>query len=696
MMAASRVFKQHIQEALADPQLQAALDGNADRRQNAFTASFASLPEGRMAYRERAREIRTRVIADLDVYLDQFTDRLAANGIKVHFAEDGKQAVAIVEQIIRESGSRMVVKSKSMVSEEIHLNPSLESEGIQVVETDLGEYIIQLRGEPPAHIITPAVHLTRAQVARTFEEKIGLPFTTEIPVLTTAARSVLRQKFFEAGVGISGVNFGVAETGTLVLVTNEGNGRMCTTLPDVHIALMGIERIVPTLDDLSVVLNLLPRSATGQKLSVYTSLIHSPRKPGEPDGPGQRHLVLIDNGRQALRNSSLSEILFCIRCGACLNACPVFREIGGHAYVGVEGQPTTYPGPIGSVVSSGLFGVEHFGNLARASSLCGACKDACPIGIDLPKLLLQIRKDGAEGTVSTGSSQIAPTPSQVSTGMRLGLKAFSIAARSPGLFRTAQRLGGFFTHLVPARKGWMRLPAFTGWGYGRDFPRLATRPLSASRLARQLQSQTQIDEIDPQLRRKSIPGQSVSASPIVRAEPTPAPSSESMIDRFAKEVRELGGSAICCNPTELAGRIVEIMHANQAKTIQAWDTGFLPVGLVEELEKQGITVSQTADKEIKIGLTGALAGIAESGAIVLQSGARRPLTASLLPETHIAVLHLQDLHERLGQVLALPEISQASSTVIITGPSRTADIEMTLTIGVHGPRNLIVFVINSD
>ena len=277
-------------------------------------------------------------IAHLDQYLDQFIANAQANGMIVHQAANGEEAVSIVLQIAQRAHSKVVAKSKSMVSEEIHLNHALEAAGFNPVETDLGEYIIQLRGEPPAHIITPAVHLTRTQVGETFAEKLGIPFTEDIPTLTATARQVLRQTFLDAGLGLSGVNFGVAETGTLTLVTNEGNGRMCTTLPPLHVALMGIERLVPTLDDLALMLYLLPRSATGQKLSVYTSLIHSPRRPDELDGPEERHLVLVDNGRRAMRQSPLMEALYCIRCGACLNACPIFREIGGHAYQAVDGQ----------------------------------------------------------------------------------------------------------------------------------------------------------------------------------------------------------------------------------------------------------------------------------------------------------------------------------------------------------------------
>ena len=252
--------------------------------------------------------------------------------------KDADQAIRLVLEIAREHDARLIAKSKTMVSEEIGLNHALEKHGLQIIETDLGEYIVQLRGEAPSHIITPAVHLRRQDVGRLFQEKLGLPYTEDISIMTDAARQRLRQVFLNADIGISGVNFGVAETGTLCLVTNEGNGRMVTTIPPVHIALMGIERLVPTMDDLALMLSLLPRSATGQKLSVYTSLINSPRKPDDPDGPQERHIILVDNKRSAVQASDLREILYCIRCGSCLNACPVFREIGGHAYVSRGGH----------------------------------------------------------------------------------------------------------------------------------------------------------------------------------------------------------------------------------------------------------------------------------------------------------------------------------------------------------------------
>src|SRR5688572_25333026 len=390
-------FRERIRTSLSNETLQISLDANAERRVAGRVTAFASLPDWQER-RQQAHAVRAEVVEHLDEYLAKFIDNAHRNGLIVHHAKDAAEAVKIVLEIVKDSPQRsqghtkeslapltglrgkeiLVAKSKSMVSEEIKLNHALEVEGLRVVETDLGEYIVQLRKERPAHIITPAVHLRRQEVGQLFHEKLGIPYTEDIPTLTNTARKLLREVFLTADVGISGVNFGVAETGSLCIVSNEGNARMVTTLPPVHIVLMGMERLVRNLDDLALMLSLLARSATTQKLSVYTQLIHGPF-------PGQeRHLILLDNGRTQLRNSPLKESLYCIRCGACLNACPVFREIGGHGYQSV------YPGPIGSVISAGFFGPE-FVPLAQASSLCGACKEACPVDIDLPKLLTRVR-----------------------------------------------------------------------------------------------------------------------------------------------------------------------------------------------------------------------------------------------------------------------------------------------------------------
>ncbi len=462
-------FRLRIRQSIADDNLQLALDNNAARRRDGRVAAFASLPD-HQERRLRAHAVKADVIAHLDQYLDQFISRVTANGIQVHRAADAKKpSVSLWKSPFRctdrrrisrdESKPLLVAKSKSMLSEEIDFNHALAASGIRAVETDLGEYIVQLRGERPSHIITPAVHLRRADVGRLFADKLGIPYTEDIPVLTDTARKVLREVFLTADIGISGVNFGVVETGTLALVTNEGNGRMCTTLPPVHVALMGIERLVPTLDDLALFLSLLARSATGQKLSVYTSLINSPL-------PGQaRHLILLDNGRSSLQASPLAESLFCIRCGACLNACPVFREAGGHAYGSI------YPGPIGSVISCALVDPQ-LAYLAQASSLCGACKEACPVDIDLPGMLLRVRSGQTPHNMINEPEEGEGIPPMV----KFGLVGYRVAAGTSGLFTFFQRLGGLASRIFSPRRAYMRLPAWTGWGFSKDFPRLALRP----------------------------------------------------------------------------------------------------------------------------------------------------------------------------------------------------------------------------
>jgi L-lactate dehydrogenase complex protein LldF len=684
-------FHEQIRTALDNPILQSALDGNAERRLNAINQAFLTLPEGREALRQRAHAVRAHTIENLDHYLNQFIANAQANGIIIHQAETSQEAVQIVLQLARRARSKVVAKSKSMVSEEIHLNHALEKAGFQPVETDLGEYIIQLRGEPPAHIITPAVHLTRTQVGQTFAEKLGIPFTEDIPTLTATARRVLRQTFLDAGVGLSGVNFGVAETGTLTLVTNEGNGRMCTTLPPIHIALMGIERLVPTLDDLALMLYLLPRSATGQKLSVYTSLIHGPRQPGEIDGPEERHLVLVDNGRDAMRQSPLAEALYCIRCGACLNACPIFREIGGHAYQGVDGRITPYPGPIGSIVSPGLFGVAEFGHLARASSLCGACKEACPVDIDLPKLLLRVRADGADlraykkssDSSAPGAQPAIKIGSHVPGGMRLGLRAFGWLASSPALFALAQRLAGFFSRVISPSSGFLRLPAFTGWGYSKDIARPALKPFR-DRFGSLAVTPAAVASPLPQSRPSERPPTSAPVAPL---------SSSERIQRFSEELAALGGTVTYCTVDDLAKRLLRELNSLEISTLQTWDEDYFPAGLFPALRASGIQLQKTPDPALRAGLTGAMAGITETGTLVLPGGVGRPQTASLLPEIHFAVLRQTDLVDTLVDALRLPAIRQATTIVLASGPSRTADIEMTLTIGVHGPREVRVFIV---
>ena len=658
----STQFKASIRKSISNEALQSALDANTERRLKGRLVALESLPDW-YDRRQRAHAIRADVIAHLDSYLAKFIAQAEKNGVIVHRAQDADEAVKIILEIANRIGAgeppprqKLIAKSKSMVSEEINLNYALEKENIRVVETDLGEYIVQLRGEKPAHIITPAVHLRRSDVGKLFHEKIGIPYTEDIPTLTNTARKILREVFLTADVGISGVNFGVAESGTFCIVTNEGNGRMVTTMPPVHIALMGMERLVPTLDDLALMLSLLPRSATGQKLSVYTQLINRPLE------SQTRHLVIVDNGRTKLRNSNLHEALYCIRCGACLNACPVFRELSGHAYVGNDGTIAPYPGPIGSIVSPGLLG-ENFVHLAQASSLCGACKDVCPVEIDLPKLLTRVRA-GETKNQGNGLDPIA----------KFGLQIYSRLARSPRLFSISQKFAALTTFLVSPFSPWFRLPAFTGWGYSKDFPRFAARPFR-ERFQHKVTKVTEISE----KKKEEIIGQASEELKINLAE------------KFSNELTALGGNVYRVSSKNLNDELVKLLQSKNADTVLMWDK---VTGVGEaHLAVAGIKFERGGNANIKVGVTGAASAIAETGTLVIPSAAGQPLTTSLLPEIHIAVIRSSQILQTLEEAIKLDEIKSSASIALVTGPSRTADIEMTLTIGVHGPKELIVFIV---
>jgi len=672
----SNEFRKRIRRSLIDANLQAALDANAERRKTGRLSAFASVTDYQER-RQRAHAIKADVIARLDEYLSQFIAKVKKNSILVHRAKDAGEAIRIFLEIARSVEVKvgathtpplLVAKSKSMVSEEINLNQALEAVGYRVVETDLGEYIVQLRGERPSHIITPAVHLRRQEVGQLFAEKLGIPYTEDIPTLTNTARRILRDIFLTADIGVSGVNFGVAETGTLCIVTNEGNGRMVTTLPPIHVALMGIERLVPTLDDLALFLSLLPRSATGQKLSVYTSLIHSPKHLTDPDGPLERHLILVDNGRSTLLASPLREALYCIRCGACLNACPVFREIGGHAYASI------YPGPIGSVISGALVD-PNFAYLAQASSLCGACKEACPVDIDLPGLLLRVRsglspqssKNGDESTRRNTKEGVG-----IPFAVKFGLKGFRFAAGTASPFAVFQSLGGILSRVYSPFRAYIRIPAWTGWGYSKDFPRLTTRMFRS----RWKNIKQEVEEEFQVIRQP-------------REAPTPeAPPPQSLITQFTDELTALGGKVYLVGEKELPARLTGFLKSKGIDRVCVDSVGAKYV--------TDIPLVRVPDPAVRCGVTGTLAGIAESGSVVLVGGAGQPLAASLLPEIHIAILRASEILPSLPEALRKPEVREAAAGVIITGPSRTADIEMTLTIGVHGPGELHIFLIDDS
>jgi len=421
------------------------------RKVDARAVSLAKMQHAE-ALRTRAGIIRQHVLENLPQYLTQFVERVTALGTRVHFAADAAQATELITALALERGLQLAVKGKSMTSEEIHLNDALEAAGVRVVETDLGEFIVQIDHDRPSHIITPIIHKDRQQVARAMARELGVAYTEDPTELTMIARRYLRDIFRRCDLGVSGVNCGVAETGTLCLCTNEGNGRMSTTRPRVHVALMGIEKVIPRLRDLPVILKLLARSSTGQPMGVYTTLIHGPKRADDPDGPEELHIVLLDNRRSEILTGPAPEVLRCVRCGACLNACPAYRNVGGHAYNSV------YPGPIGSLLSPLLYGPRHDG-LPRGSRLGGACKLACPVKIDIPELLVRLR---------------ALSQPRQPRGKKLMLGLWAWAMARPWAYRLGQKL---MRRMLPARDGWAtRGPGPLGdWTLSRDLPRPAER-----------------------------------------------------------------------------------------------------------------------------------------------------------------------------------------------------------------------------
>ncbi len=448
-------FLAAVQQAIADPPLQVALTRLTSTLMAGSRRAFAALPDSD-ALRDHAKRIKEHALAHLDKYLEQLETSVQKLGGHVHWAADAAEARRLVVEIARQHDCKHAVKSKSMTTEEIHLNPAIEAAGIEVTETDFGEFIIQLAGERPSHIVAPAVHHTRETIAAILSKHLGEQLPDDPNTLALAGRRTLREKFRRADLGITGVNFAVAETGTVVLVTNEGNGRLTTACPRVHIAIMGMEKVIPRFADLPVFLKLLARAATGNALSVYTTLFTGPRRSGELDGPEEFHLVILDNGRSKVLATPFRESLQCIRCGACLNACPVYRRIGGHAYGGI------YSGPIGSILTPLYDSISENPYLPHASSLCGACQAACPVRINIPRMLVGLREL---------QQQAKPNRWE-----RLAYRLWKSVLKRPWLYRLA--LWSARLVLRPlAREGWLnRLPGpGGGWTENRDFPAPAAR-----------------------------------------------------------------------------------------------------------------------------------------------------------------------------------------------------------------------------
>ncbi len=448
-------FQRNVSKALNDPFLQQALQrgmhGFVGKRADAVSA----VPEFEQL-RDEARDIKNHTLTYLDYYLEKFEASVTRLGGHVHWASDAREARELVLEICRKAKAKTITKGKSMAGEEIDLNEALEAAGHEVVETDLGEYIIQLAKEPPSHIIAPAVHKTRDQVSDLFHEHHrALGFEqrlTEVPALVDEARQVLRRKFLSADVGITGANFLIAETGSNVIVTNEGNGDLTSTLPRVHVVTAGIEKVLPTLEDMTVLMRVLARSATGQEASTYTTVFSGPRRAGDRDGPEEYHVVLIDSGRTAILGGEFQDILRCIRCGACLNHCPVWGSVGGHAY------GWCYSGPMGAVLTPLLKDLEAAKHLPNACTLNGRCEQNCPVRIPLPALLRKLRHRQYEARLTSAMT-------------RYGLRLWTFLATRPALYRLAFAAVARSLRVLGGRRGALsRVPFAGGWTAGRDLP----------------------------------------------------------------------------------------------------------------------------------------------------------------------------------------------------------------------------------
>lgn len=451
-------YKDRVQQALSDPNLRVAVSKATDRMADARQVAMEEIEGERL--RSQVRQMKEHVLRNWPDFLLQLEMNLTRNGCVVHWAEGMEEAQEIVKGIALQNSAKLIVKSKSMATEEIHLNQAMEEVGLRVVETDLGEYIIQLADEPPSHIVAPVIHKRLEEIAEVFQDKLDMPPTREPTKMTSLARARLRQEFFAAEMGISGCNFAIAETGTVCIVTNEGNGRMVSSMPRVYVAVMGIEKLVPTVEDAFLQLQALCRSATGQRLTVYCSMTSGPRREGDVDGPEQVHVVLLDNGRSRMLARGYGEALLCIRCGACLNACPVYQEIGGHAY------GSTYNGPIGAVIAPALSPeISQFKELPHASSLCGACREVCPVKIDLPRLLLDLRSD----LVQQGASPKTEA---------LGIRSYAALMSSRRMYENAGKLAGIGSNLYAGMSGGnikFMPPPLNGWTAYRDFAPFASK-----------------------------------------------------------------------------------------------------------------------------------------------------------------------------------------------------------------------------
>lgn len=700
-------FRKRAHRALEDTNLQEALRRATHSFDTRRSGALASL-ENSEALRDQASKIRSQTMSQIDRHLATLTEQVKARGGTVHFCDNPEAVHQTVLEISEKRGRPSIIKSKSMATEEIHLNTALEAAGLTTVETDLGEWILQLAGEPPSHLIAPAIHKTTEQIADIFHEKFGVSLPpTENEAMTAFARSKLRETFLTAGIGISGVNFAIAETGTVVLVTNEGNGRMVTSIPPVHIAVMGLEKVVPTAQEVCLLLKLLARCGTGQKMTAYVTMVTgTAKKIDRAEEPEEFHLIIHDGGRSAHLSGPFQEALNCIKCGACLNACPVYRKVGGHAY------DSTYPGPIGSILSPMLWGHESSGDLPYASSLCGACLDACPVKVDIPRMLLEMR---------AAATEKKETPFVERVLFRTG----GLILRNAMFYQTvtwlaskAQRLfledGGLTWAPWPVsrwtRKRW--LPALARHSFQSRWKELQWGdPLPSEQKLSGNGSQMSVERDQAMIRRvrRSLKTGVPHASGL-RVHPVPPPPGNQP-ERFCTELEAVNGKVYrAVGIGEASQTVAQLIREREIQTLACWDTPMLRI-LEGAIATEGYNAewlwgpSRHSDfeqlKTTHLGITEADFGMAASGTLVLLAKPGRSRLISLLPEIHLAILPenrliegLEDIPEIILDTFRLKNGTNGAQAIdFITGPSRSSDIGMVPTLGAHGPKEVHVILL---
>ena len=669
-------FRASSAQAIPNKRLQAAVRKTAGllARMRANTVSTKPAFEDLRAW---GRSRKLPVSGNLEHWAQKFSAKVEELGGTVHRAKDAAEAGQIITQIARNRGIQTAVKSKSMTTEEVGLNQVLQAAGIEVTETDLGEFIIQLAGEHPSHILAPAIHRNQDEVRQLFAEKLGAPNNLDVEGMVRFARKVLRHRFLDAGMGITGCNFAVADTGTVAIVTNEGNGRMCTSLPPVHVALVGMEKIIPSIDDLPDFLSLLTCSATGQRSSSYISMTTGPRRPDETEGPEELHVVLLDNGRTSIAASPWREILHCLHCGSCLNHCPVYNAVGGHAY------ESPYSGPMGTVLSSLIWGDTIYPDLANACTLCGRCAEVCAIKIPLPEYHRTLRNRSQKP--NTGSNLAA----------RLATKPFAYRRGIYGLRKVLrnQPIAKLMPKLNKSAADWQSQRELPVPKNGQDF--------------RTWWHTHQPDRNGPKLKRCEPTG------PATEQQPQPASqdkttSREDLLALYQQRAGALGVEIFEISRADLPQAINDLI-AEESVSCTALPSRGWPQELHDQiadiLEQANCHVAATEDNvhgtgwhmddlvTARLGITYSPAYIAETGSMVFPAARGKGTLASLLPEVHVGITQADTLLADLKEYFAKKDDPMPSRLTQISGPSRTGDIEGTMTVGVHGPRRVIHWIL---